>query len=231
MPVQPVFVEEGKPAPNVQWNFAASTVLGPVRKILMLAAVTEELENCTPEAASAVIGRVLADVANRGIDTAAFGTGAADTVKPAGLLHNVTPIAAATAGVDAMTNDLGNLAGAIGATGIDASNVVYVAGPREAQIIKAKVGAKFNSTVLMTLGLPAKSVAAFAPEGVFSGYQDAPMIETRKSGPIILMTPRRWIFLPEQPWLLRSSHSFNPDLSASRSVPIAHGPLQRERRK
>ena len=181
MPVQPVFVEEGKPAPNVQWNFAASTVLGPVRKILMLAAVTEELENCTPEAASAVIGRVLADVANRGIDTAAFGTGAADTVKPAGLLHNVTPIAAATAGVDAMTNDLGNLAGAIGATGIDASNVVYVAGPREAQIIKAKVGAKFNSTVLMTLGLPAKSVAAFAPEGVFSGYQDAPMIETRKS--------------------------------------------------
>ena len=52
MPVQPVFVEEGKPAPNVQWNFAADTVLGPVRKILMLAAVTEELENCTPETAS-----------------------------------------------------------------------------------------------------------------------------------------------------------------------------------
>jgi hypothetical protein len=181
MPVQPVFVEEGKPAPNVQWNFAADTVLGPVRKILMLAAVTKELENCTPETASAVIGRVLADIANRGIDTTAFGTAAGDAVKPAGLLHNVTPIGAATAGVDAMADDLGNLAGAIGAAGIDASNVVYVAGPREAQIIKAKVGAKFNSPVLMTLGLPAKAVAAFAPEGVFSGYQDAPTIETGKS--------------------------------------------------
>lgn len=179
MPVQPVFVEEGKPAPNVQWNFAASTVLGPVRKILMLAAVTEELENATPETASAVIGRVLADVANRGIDTTAFGTAAADTVKPAGLLHNVTPIGAAAAGLDAMAEDLGALAGAIGAAGIDASNVVYVAGPREAQIIKVKAGARV--TVLMTLGLPAKSVAAFAPEGVFSGYADAPTIETAKS--------------------------------------------------
>jgi hypothetical protein len=182
MPVQPVFVEEGKPAPNVQWNFDANTILGPVRKILMLAALTEELETYVPETASAVIGRVLADVANRGIDTTAFGTAAADIVKPAGLLHNVTPIAAASAGVDAMVDDLGNLAGAIGAAGIDASNVVYVAGPREAQIIKAKVGAKFNSPVLMTLGLPAKSVAAFAPEGVFSGYQDAPVIETTKQG-------------------------------------------------
>src|SRR4029077_9195375 len=29
LPVPPVFVGEGLPAPNVQWNFAADTVLGP----------------------------------------------------------------------------------------------------------------------------------------------------------------------------------------------------------
>jgi hypothetical protein len=180
LPVQPIFVEEGKPAPNVQWNFAADTILGPAKKILMLAAVTAELNNATPDTATAVIGRILADIASRGIDNTSFGTAAADTVKPAGLLHNVTPITAATAGVDAMVEDLGALAGAIGAAGIDASNVVFVCGPREATIIKAKASPKLDNPVLITLGLPAKSVAAFAPAGVASGYQDAPSIETSK---------------------------------------------------
>ena len=85
-PVQPVFVSEGSPVPNLQWNFNADLVLGPVRKILMFSAVTGEMETLTPETASAVIGRVLTDVANRGIDNVAFGTAAGDTTKPAGLL-------------------------------------------------------------------------------------------------------------------------------------------------
>jgi hypothetical protein len=163
----------------VQWSFS-QTVLGPARKILMLSAVSGDLENATPETASAVIGRVLADVANRGIDSAAFGAAAADTTKPAGLLHNVTPLAAATAGPDAMADDLGVLTGAIGAAGIDPTGAVFVCGPREATIIKAKVGPKFDYPVLMTLGLPPKTVAAFAPAGVASGYQDQPEIETGK---------------------------------------------------
>jgi hypothetical protein len=180
MPVQPVFVEEGKPAPNVQWDFAA-TVLGPARKILMLSAVTAELETATPETASAVIGRVLSDVANRGIDATAFGTAAADDAQPAGLLYNVAPIAATAAGPDAMVQDLGNLTGAIGEAGIDPNGAVFVCGSREATIIKTKVGGKFDYPVLTTLGLPAKSVACFASAGVASGYQDVPSIETRKS--------------------------------------------------
>ena len=177
--VQPVFVGEGQPAPNLQSNFK-TTVLGPACKILLLGAVTAELENATPETASAVIGRVLADVANRGIDATAFGTAAADTVTPAGLLHGVSPTNAAAAGLDAMAEDLGNLTGAIGAAGIDPSSAVFVCGPREAIIIKAKVSPKFDYPVLMTLGLPAKSVACFAPAGVVSGYQDALQIEASK---------------------------------------------------
>ena len=177
-PVQPVFVSEGSPAPTLQWSFNANTVLGPARKILMLAAVTGELDEATPETASEVIGRVLSDVANRGIDATAFGYADQDTTKPAGLLHGVMPLTAATAGADAMADDLGNLVGAIGAAGIDPNGAVFVAGPREATIIKAKVGSRFDNQVLTTIDLPAKSVACFAPAGVFSGYQDPPQIET-----------------------------------------------------
>jgi hypothetical protein len=147
---------------------------------LLLSAVSGELQNAMPETASAVIGRVLSDVANRGIDATAFGTAAADTTKPAGLLHGVAPLTAATAGPDAMAEDLGALTGAIGAAGIDPTGAVFVCGPREATIIKAKIGLRFDYPVLTTLGLPAKTVACFAPAGVASGYQDAPRIETGK---------------------------------------------------
>jgi hypothetical protein len=82
LPAQPIFVGEGLAAPVLQWSFV-STVVGPARKILMQAVVSDELDNATPETATAVIGRVLADVANRAIDTVAFSS-AADSTKPAG---------------------------------------------------------------------------------------------------------------------------------------------------
>jgi len=63
------------------------------------------------------------------------------------------------AGPDAMSEDLGALTGAIGAAGIDTSGVAFVCSPREAAIIKTKVGPKFDYPVLSTLGLPAKTVA------------------------------------------------------------------------
>jgi hypothetical protein len=184
LPLSPIFIAEGAPAPVVQWSFAATTV-GPGRKIVLLSAVTGELNAATPETASAVIGRVLADSANRGIDIAAFGTQADDGTTPAGLLHGATPITAAAAGSDAMAEDLANLVGAIGNAGIDANTAVFVCSPREAMLISVKVGSGlFDARVLTTLGLPAKTVACFAPAGIASGWQDAPTIETSKESVI-----------------------------------------------
>jgi hypothetical protein len=182
-PAAPIFVEEGKPGPSVQWPFGKA-VVGPVRKLLVLSAVSGELNDATPDTAAAVIGRVLADASNKSLDAAAFGSAAADAVQPAGLLHGVTPLAAAAAGSDAMAEDLASLVGAIGNAGIDPTGAVYVAAPREAQMIRLQAGPKFNNPVLMTLGLPAKTVAAFAPTAVASGYQDAPTIETAKESVI-----------------------------------------------
>jgi hypothetical protein len=176
LPPQPVFVGEGSPAPAVQFTTAATT-LGPARKILLLSAVTRELNEASPETAAAVIGRVLSDASLLSIDKTAFDTSAASSIRPAGLLNGVAPITASTAdGYTAMADDLGALAAAVGAAGIDPSEIIYVAGPREAKVIQLRGGA--DETVLVTLGLPAKSVAAFAPAAVYSGYQDVPAIET-----------------------------------------------------
>ena len=181
LPLQPIFISEGAPAPAVQWSFASS-VVGPGRKIVLLSAVTSELNDATPETASAVVGRVLADCTNRSIDLNAFGTqGPDDGTTPAGLLYGATPITAAAAGFTAMAEDLGNLIGAIGAANIDPTGAVYVCGPREATMIKILAGStKFDNPVLTTLGLPAKTVCCFAPAGIASGWRDAPTIETAK---------------------------------------------------
>jgi len=105
----------------------------------------------------------------------------ADATRPAGLLHNVNPSAPSAEAIktEAMEEDLANLAAAVAAAGIDPSQAVYVAGAREATLIKLRAGSNFDNTVLMTAGLPAKSVACFAPAAVFSGYQGVPEIETR----------------------------------------------------
>ena len=181
-PVQ-IFIGEGLPAPVQQFTLDSST-LGPTRKMLLMAAVSGELEQAGPEAASLIIGRVLADRANRNLDLTVLGTGAGDAATPPGLLHGVTPLAAAAAGPDAMAEDLAALVAAIGAAGIDPSDAVYGTGPREATLIKTRASLKFNNTILMTLGLPAKSIAAFAPNGVYSGYDGAPQIETGRESVI-----------------------------------------------
>jgi hypothetical protein len=180
-PPSPVFIGEGQPGPVVQWSLMKSAV-GPVKKIMILSAVSEELESASPQSVSAVIGRVLADSVNRSIDAIAFDANPGSNVRPPGLLNGVTPLTA-TSGTDQAQNmftDLGNLVGAIGAAGLDPSDCVLIASPREAMSLILRAGAQFDSTVLMSLGVPDKTIIAVAPSGIASGYQGPPEIDTSK---------------------------------------------------
>lgn len=57
VPPPGVFVAEGAPAPNLQFDFGSGAVLGPTRKILLLAAASGELESAVPRTMSAVLGK------------------------------------------------------------------------------------------------------------------------------------------------------------------------------
>jgi hypothetical protein len=179
MAVAPVFVAEGAPGPALQWSFAKHAV-GPVRKILVMSAVTEEIEATSPQNASQIVGRVLSDATTKSVDAVAFDANAASSTRPAGLLNGVAATTAATAGAtlaETVAKDMANLVGAIAATGIDPDGVQFIAGAREAELMKTLVGA---DNVLMSLGVPAKTVIAVAPAGLASGYQGPPTIETSK---------------------------------------------------
>jgi hypothetical protein len=180
VPPPGVFVAEGAPAPNLQFHFGGGAVLGPTRKILLLAAASGELESAVAGTMSAVLGKVLSDTAARGLDAAAFGTQAADDTVPQGFLHGVTPVAAAAAGADAMVQDIAALLHAIAVSNIDMTGAVFIAGAAEVGILKTKVGPRFDYSLLSTLALPAKTVVCVAPAAVASAYADPPQIEVLK---------------------------------------------------
>ena len=54
LPPAPIFVAQGGPAPVVKWTWG-KTVLGPAKKILVIAALSDELERATPESAAALL--------------------------------------------------------------------------------------------------------------------------------------------------------------------------------
>jgi hypothetical protein len=128
----PGFIAEAAPIPVIAGDFDA-TALGPVFKMAFIVGLSSELEFSTPENASAIIGRALADAASKQLDAIVFDNVAGAGSRPSGLLNGVTPIAAtAGGGLNAMSGDLGNLAGALSDAGVDAENMVIVANSRQA---------------------------------------------------------------------------------------------------
>jgi hypothetical protein len=174
-----LFIGEAAPIPALNLIFDASQI-GPVKKLSLIASVSEELESATPQLASRIVGRVLSDAVTKGLDAGAFSTFAGDPVTPAGLLAGTTPITAAPAGATAMADDLGALAAAVAGANIDTTDLVYIASPRLATVIRVAASPKFDNLVLPSLAMPDKSIAAFAPAAVISALGATPAIETTR---------------------------------------------------
>ena len=175
-----VFVAEGAPGPVLQAP-TSTFVVGPTCKILVMAGVSRELDQATPQGAVNVVATVLGDAAAKALDAAAFGSAAASATTPAGLLFGVTPLtpSAATPPINAMFEDVGNLAEAIGDNDIDVNELVFVGGPAQATAMKMFLGGKFDYPILSSVALKGK-LAAFVGPAVASAYADAPQIETSR---------------------------------------------------
>jgi hypothetical protein len=178
---QPGFVAEAGPAPVAQFSFDGAD-LGPARKILIMTAVSGELEGATPETASTIIGRALADATAKSVDTAVFSADAADSTKPAGLLYNVTPLAAASTGSDTekMATDIAALAAAIADADIAADDMVIVANTAQAAKLRLLSSPNFTNTIIGTNAIADGTLIAIAPAGVAVGYSGSPEIEASR---------------------------------------------------
>ena len=180
-PTQPIFVAEGAPAPVVNLSFPDSKI-GPSKKIVVIAAVTGELESAGPETASDVVARVLSDAATKSLDAVVFDAAAADAARPAGLLYGLTSLTPASgSGVSVIASDLAALAGAISDAGVEADDLVIVTNPRQAITIKLLSGPSFDYAVLSSPSVPDGRVIAVASGSVASAYSGVPTVERTKN--------------------------------------------------
>jgi hypothetical protein len=178
----PIFVAEGAPHPVVDGSTNAA-VVGPVKKILIGAGITEELQNATPETATTIIGRVLSEAAAKSLDVYVFDNAAGDAVRPAGLLNGVAPLPpTAGGGTSAMAKDLANIAGAMSDAGISAENMVVIANPRQAITLRLLSGPNFTHPIFSTVGLAAGTVVGVEAAAIASGFDGAPEIEIGRGG-------------------------------------------------
>jgi hypothetical protein len=166
----PIFVGEGQPAP-LSMMTSSDQVLGPTRKILIQSALTSELQAVSAQTAERMIGEALEHATTTAMDATLFGSGAATTAAPAGLLHGVTPLTPSNVGgVISMADDLGSIAAAIAAAGIATDDVIYVANPKSATAVRVMASPKFTNTVLSSASIPTGTVIGIAPAGLYIGY-------------------------------------------------------------
>ena len=95
--------------------------------------------------------------------------------------NSVTPLAASTAvpPINAMFEDVGNLAEAIGDNDIDVNQLVFVGGPKQATAMKMFLGDKFDYPIFSSVALKG-SLAAFAAPAIASAYAELPLVETSR---------------------------------------------------
>ena len=178
------FVAEGAPGPVVDLALSA-TVLGPARKLLILAALTRETQQASAGTAEAVISNALAVAAELSLDAALFGNAAASAIQPAGILDGVTAIpSAGKTGADGVADDLAALAGAIGAAGINPDDMIVVTTPALAVKIRVLSGLRFTNTVLSSSVLATGVVIGIVPQGLVTGYSGAVAIDTSNAAAV-----------------------------------------------
>jgi hypothetical protein len=172
----PAFIGEGLPIPLVNLT-TAKTILGPTRKLAVLAAFTSELQSASVPAAESIIGQALAIASERALDAALFSANAATAIAPAGLLHSLVAIpSAGGSGVEGLADDLGLLAAAIGqVTNADAA--VYITTPSLATKARILSGVKFTNPIFSSAAIPDGEVIAIAPAGLAVGYDGSAQIE------------------------------------------------------
>jgi HK97 family phage major capsid protein len=123
-----VYVSESAPMPVT--NLSTSGAILTAHQIKVAAALTQELQDGSASTAEGIIAAALAIACEQGTDLLFFSMNAATTSAPAGILNGLSALPAATAtGLEAMATDLGTLAKAIAAAGVNSDQMLVATTP------------------------------------------------------------------------------------------------------
>jgi hypothetical protein len=178
--VPPVWLAEHSPMPIVADVFDAAT-LGPLKKLMLGAVVTRELENYAIESAVQLVKQATSPAIRKAVDSAVFDASAGTPVRPAGLRNGVVALSAATGGgAAALIADLASIAAAVGDAGLDSESLMFFAHPGQAYAARGLI-APFPFTIIGTSAIAKGTLVGIVPEAIASAVTEI-AVEARDIG-------------------------------------------------
>jgi hypothetical protein len=180
-PPTATWVAEGG-ATNFLQPVLGNVVVGPLKKILIGAAVTSELERYTPQTASRVIEATLSEAVAVAIDSALLDNAAADALRPAGLQNGLSTLGAtAGGGIAALVADLGKICGAMATAKISSEGAMFFMSGGDAVRARGLLSVIFGAayTIVSTPALTAGTIVGVAPSAIAMAF-GPPQIEVSR---------------------------------------------------
>jgi hypothetical protein len=167
------FVAEGDPIPVKVLTLAAGATLAPtpLAVIVVISDVVAETSN-----AERVITQMLGEAVRLKLDAEMFSTTAGSASRPAGLLYNVTPITATTAGSEAQEKDIAALVAALNTAG-GGANPVFICSPAQAATLKLRASVKFDYPILASGALANGSTMVVEAGSFVSAFDPVPQFD------------------------------------------------------
>ncbi|WP_409191039.1 hypothetical protein [Bradyrhizobium sp. RDM4] len=173
---QAMFIEEGFPIPLARGAFSG-LLIDMIRKLALIAPITNELENYSAPTASVVIGQLLRISVGNGGAKVLLSADPATAAAPAGLLHGIAPLPAGASPAD----DINALIGAISAAGINTRSIFFVAAPEQASALSMQPWPNFKRKVIEANVLAPGTIIAIAADGFVVGGNGVPVVDVSKS--------------------------------------------------
>lgn len=175
------FVAQGAPFPVRQLSIS-STALVP-KKLVLGAVMTSELYG-GPNAETIIPNAIGLDL-SLGLENLLLDATAADTTRPAGLINGLAAVVAdAGTGIDAMTNDLANLATAV--AGVGAMKIAFIASPEQYVKIQMRKPTNFPFEILCSGALASGQIAALALDAIAFAGDGQPRFELSKAATMVM---------------------------------------------
>jgi hypothetical protein len=175
------FVGENAPIPVVQGVSSIQATLTPSKLAVIVVLSRETIESSNAEA---LVRTALLESTGPALDRRLFDSNAAVAdLRPAGLLHNITPLTPSTnpgGKSDAMLDDLEALLASVAPVAGN-SEIVVIAAPGQAVSIGLRTLQSFERAVLTSNSLAPGTVIAVAVRALVAATGDTPQIDTTRS--------------------------------------------------
>jgi hypothetical protein len=171
------FVQEGKPIPVLQVSTTGGALLFP-KKLAAIAVFTRELFQYSTPNIEALVRAVLSEAISCAIDAKMLDANAGDDARPAGLRYNIAGLTASTqpAAADAISEDVGKLAGAVASVAGNAP-IIFIAAPAQAMVLKAWSRTTFPFPILASSALAAGTVMVIASNALVTAADPLPRFQ------------------------------------------------------